>query len=182
MREVSTNARFVRDRAELLPAGLGTFRVATFAASFHWMDRPKVACAVHGMLERDGAAVQVDTQAYRSPVEDSVDVLRVRYLGPDKRAGQSIRNTSPSGEDDVFQAAGFRPMEVVTVADGRVLERSVDDLIAQHLSSSSTAPHLFGDRLGAFVADLRGALLAVNPAGTFTVILPDNQLRIWRPR
>jgi hypothetical protein len=73
-------------------------------------------------------------------------------------------------------------MEVVTVPDGRVLERSVDDLIAQHLSSSSTAPHLFGVHLDAFVADLRGALLALNPAGTFTVTLPDNQLRIWRRR
>jgi ubiquinone/menaquinone biosynthesis C-methylase UbiE len=177
-----TNARFVQERAESLPAGLGTFRVVTFAASFHWMDRPKVASAARGMLEAGGAAVQIDTQAYRSPVEDSVDALRVRYLGPDKRAGQSIRNNSPSGEDDVFQAAGFRPMDVVTVPDGRVLERSVDDLIAQHLSSSSTAPHLFGDRVDEFVADVRGALLAANLSGTFTVTLPDNELRIWRPR
>jgi ubiquinone/menaquinone biosynthesis C-methylase UbiE len=175
------NARFVRERAELLPAGLGTFRVATFAASFHWMDRPKVARAVRGMVEPGGAAVQVDTRAYRSPVEDAVDELRVRYLGTDKRAGQSIRNTSPSGEDDVFRAAGFRPMEVVTVPDGRVLARSVDDLIAQSLSSSSTAPHLFGERLDDFVTEVREALLAQNPSGAFTMTLPDNQLRIWRP-
>src|SRR5262245_12689215 len=46
-----TNARWVLERAESLPAGLGAFRVATFAASFHWMDRPKVALAVRSMLE-----------------------------------------------------------------------------------------------------------------------------------
>jgi SAM-dependent methyltransferase len=177
-----TNARFVQETAEALPAGLGAFRVATFAASFHWMDRPRVATAVRGMLDEGGAAVQVDTAAYRSPVEDAIDALRVRYLGADRRAGQTIRNTSPSGEDEVFQAAGFLPMEVLTVPDGRVLERSVDDLIAQSLSSSSTAPHLFGDRLDDFVADVRAALLAANPSGTFSVTLPDNRLRIWRLR
>ena len=36
------NASWVRLRAEDLPAGLGSFRVVTFAASFHWMDRPRV--------------------------------------------------------------------------------------------------------------------------------------------
>ena len=174
------NARFVRERAEALPAGLGAFRVVTFAASFHWMDRPRVAAAVRTMLEPDGAAVQVDTRAYRSPVEAVTDELRVRYLGPDRRAGQSIRNTSPSGEDDVFQAAGFRPMEVVTVPDGRLLERTADDLVAQSLSSSSTAPHLFGDRLDQFVTDVRSALREANPSDRFTVTLPDNELRIWR--
>ncbi|HTN80813.1 MAG TPA: class I SAM-dependent methyltransferase [Acidimicrobiales bacterium] len=180
-REV-TNARFVLERAEALPAGLGTFRVVTFAASFHWMDRPRVAHSVRGMLEPGGAAVQIDTQAYRSPVDDAVEKVRVRYLGPDKRAGRSIRNTSPSGEDEVFRAAGFQPMQVVTVPDGRVLDRSVDDLVAQHLSSSSTAPHLLGDRLDDFVADVRAALLEANPSGMFAVVLPANQLRIWRPR
>ena len=40
------NATWVRQRAEALPAGLGSFRVVTFDASFHWMDRPRVASAV----------------------------------------------------------------------------------------------------------------------------------------
>ncbi len=175
-----TNARFVRERAEALPAGLGMFRVVTFAASFHWMDRPRVATAVRGMLEPNGAAVQIDTPAYRSPVEPTIDELRVRYLGKDRRAGQTIRNTSPSGEDGVFRAAGFLPAEIATVPDGRVIERTVEDLIAQSLSSSSTAPHLFGDRLDEFIADVRGALLDVSPSGRLSVTLPDNELRIWR--
>jgi 2-polyprenyl-3-methyl-5-hydroxy-6-metoxy-1,4-benzoquinol methylase len=60
------NASWVRRRAEDLPAGLGRFRTVTFAASFHWMDRPRVASAVATMLEPGGAAVQVDAQGYRS--------------------------------------------------------------------------------------------------------------------
>jgi SAM-dependent methyltransferase len=175
------NAHFVRERAEALPAGLGTFRVVTFAASFHWMDRPVVAAAVRTMLEPGGAAVQIDPPGY-GPSNEVVREVRVRYLGVDQRAGRTIRNTSPDGEDDVFQAAGFRPMDVVTVPDGRVIMRPIDDLVAQALSSSSTAPHLFGDRLDDFVADLRAALLDAHPSGFAELVLPDNQLRIWRPR
>jgi ubiquinone/menaquinone biosynthesis C-methylase UbiE len=33
-----THVRWVRARAEDLPAGLGPVRVATFGRSFHWMD------------------------------------------------------------------------------------------------------------------------------------------------
>src|SRR4051812_19726647 len=36
-------------RAEELPDGLGTFRVVTFAQSFHWMDQPRVARQVRPM-------------------------------------------------------------------------------------------------------------------------------------
>ena len=39
------NASWVCQRAEALPA-CGSFRAVTFAASFHWMDRPRVASAV----------------------------------------------------------------------------------------------------------------------------------------
>jgi ubiquinone/menaquinone biosynthesis C-methylase UbiE len=59
-RRGASNATWVRQRAEALPAGLGCFRVVTFAASFHWMDRPRVAAAVATMLDPGGAVVQVD--------------------------------------------------------------------------------------------------------------------------
>jgi hypothetical protein len=107
-------------------------------------------------------------------------VLRRRYLGSDTRAGQGIRNTSPSGEDGVFRQAGFLPAETVTVPDGRVLERTADDVVAGVFSLSSTAPHLFGDRRENFEAELREILAQASPAGRFSVRLPDNILRIWR--
>ena len=58
----------------------------------------------------------------------------------------------------MFQAAGFVPEELVVVSDDRVLERSLEDVVAWVLSTSSTAPHLLGDRLDDFIADLRGTL------------------------
>jgi SAM-dependent methyltransferase len=186
------NASWVQMRAEDLPGPLRTFRVISFGQSFHWMDRPRVAAAVREMLDANGAVVQVDlwhtsppNQVFPSgpypPIpEEGIDELRRRWLGPDRRAGQGFRNSSPDGEDAVFQAAGFAPEELVVVPDDRVLERSVGDVVAWVLSTSSTAPHLFGDRLDDFRQDLRGLLLDASPEGRFSVPLSDNRLRIRR--
>lgn len=186
------NARWVGLRAEDLPAGLGGFRVVTFAASFHWMDRPRVAATVRDMLVDGGAVVHVDNRHQDSlaPSTDlpavpdaEIDGLRRRYLGDDRRAGASIRNTSPGDEDDVFRDAGFAGPDVVVVPDGRVVARSVGDVVAATFSMSFMAPHLFGDRLGELEADLRRILeAAAGPGGSFGVRLPDNVLRIWRRR
>ena len=170
------NATWVQLRAEDLPAGLGPFRVVTFGASFHWMERAKVAAIVRDLLEPGGAVVQVSTWNHIA-LPEAVEALRVRYLGPDHRAGQSIRTSSPTGEDAVFQGAGFPPMEEVAVPDGRVVERSLDEAVHHVLSMSGTAPHLFGDRLDAFVADLRSAL---EPHAPFRVTLGDTSVRLWR--
>jgi SAM-dependent methyltransferase len=190
------NVTWVRERAEALPARLGSFRTVMFAASFHWMDRPRVAAAVATMLDPGGSVVQVDAPGYRSdeqaaearrgslpfppPPDDTLDRLRREYLGSDRRAGRGVRNTSPSGEDQVFRQAGFLPALTVTVPDQRIVEQTVDDVVARVFSSSSTAPHLFGDRRDGFERDMRKILAQASPAGRFSVRLPDNILRIWR--
>ena len=187
------NTTWVQMRAEELPASLGTFRVISFGQSFHWMDRPRVATAVRDMLDPNGAVVQVDLWHTSPPDEQprngphpavpeaAIDELRRRWLGPHRRAGQGFRDTSPSGEDEVFQSAGFAPERIVLVPDDRLMTRSADDVVAWVLSTSSTAPHLFGERLEDFVQDLRSLLLETSPDGLFTVALSDNRLRIRRP-
>ncbi|MEX0784242.1 MAG: class I SAM-dependent methyltransferase [Dehalococcoidia bacterium] len=186
------NARWVHLRAEDLPGNLGTFRVITFAQSFHWMVRDQVAAAMLAMLEPGGAAVHVDSRAqngvapppdaqFPGQPEAAIAELVRAYLGPERRAGQGIRNASPGDEDEVLRWAGFVGPDVVVVPDGRLLERSVDEVVAERFSSSGSAPHLFRDRMPQFEADLRRLLLAESPAGRFCVQLPDNQLKIWRP-
>lgn len=187
------NVEWLQMRAEQLPDDLGSFRVITFAQSFHWMDRARVASVARTMLDAPGAVVHVDLWHRQAPdarpsgpsppvPEDAIDALRVRWLGPHRRAGQSLRDTSPSGEDELFEGAGFAPEEIVVVPDGRVVERSIDDVIAWVLSMSSTAPHLFGEHLTEFEHDLRKLLVEASPAGRFSVRLADNRLRIHRPR
>jgi len=191
----TANASWAQVRAEDLPSGLGAFRVITFAQSFHWMDRPKVAAAVRSMIEPDGAVVQIDPgiDGFAPPAGTvagpypevpfrAIDGLRIRYLGPDRRAGRGFRNSSPSGEDEIFQAAGFLPEVRLVVPGARALDRTTDDLVAWVFSASSTAPHLFGNRLGEFEADLRALLCDASPSGQFSVQLSDTTARIRRPR
>ena len=183
------NARWVHARAEDLPADLGAFDVVTFAASFHWMDRPLVAGLIRTMLGPHGLVVHVDNRhqdrlarddALPAPPTERIAELRRAYLGEDRRAGQGIRNTSPDDEAAVFRAAGFAGPRLVVARDGRTIIRSADDLVAETFSLSSTAPHLFGDRRPRFEADLRRVLAEASPDGAFAVRLPDTDLKIWR--
>jgi hypothetical protein len=180
-------------RAEELPGGLGSFRVVTFAASLHWMDRPMVFSTVRDMLVDAGVVIHVDNPGYRLdsadagdlahplPPDDAITELRMSYLGPDRRAGRGIRNSSPDDEDDVFRASGFSGPEIVTVPDDRILVRTIDEVVASNFSSSGCAPHLFGDRLQEFEGDLRALLANASPDGLFSLALSDNALKIWRP-
>lgn len=188
-----TNVSWVLMRAEDLPGHLERFRVVSFAQSFHWMDRPRVALTTRVMLDPRGAVVHINTSIDGDPESAlralphppvpaaEIDRLRVHYLGADRRAGLGYRNTSPSGEDAIFQAAGFRPEESYRVRDDRVLERTTDDVVASVFALSSTAPHLFGDNLPRFQQDLRHVLDEASPSGLFSVPLKDNSVRVWRP-
>lgn len=179
-------------RAEELPAGLGTYRVVTFAQSFHWLDRPRVAAVARGMLEPGGALVHVGATTHRGtdptgplphpqPPWPAIEDLVRGYLGTDRRAGQgTLPGGTPGDEDDVFRAAGFTgPVELE--APGRVLARTADQVVAAVFSLSYAAPHLFAGRFAAFERDLRGLLRAASPDGVFSEQMREVTAKVWRP-
>lgn len=186
------NARWVLALAEDLPAGLGTFRVATFAASFHWLERDRVAAAVFSMLETGGAFVQVSASVdglldpdqplpYPPPPRDAIKALVRGYLGPVRRAGQGVLlYGTPDDEAAVLRRAGFDDPQVVEVRGREVIVRTIDDLVAAQYSNSASAPHLFGDRLTEFEAGLRALLAAASPSGLFAEQTGDAEVRVWR--
>jgi SAM-dependent methyltransferase len=184
----ATNARWVRLRAEDLPAGL--YRYATFAQSFHWMDRDRVARVVFDMLEAGGAFVHVNTVVadpphppplrFPTPPESEIDHLVRAYLGEARRAGRGVlAHGSPSGESLVLGRAGYRPVRVVPVQGRQVLDRNIEDIVAQVFSVSGSAPHPFGADLAAFEADLRRLLEQASDHGRFSQWLGDIQLDIY---
>jgi SAM-dependent methyltransferase len=186
-----TNARWLRVRAEELPPSLGQFRYATFAQSFHWMERDLVAAKVFGMLEPGGAFVhvggqQVDTPPaeplpHPPPPADYIRGLIQSYLGPDRRAGQGVlRYGTPGNEGEVLQPAGFEAPVSVRVTGGQVLDRTVDDVVAAVFSLSGSAPHLFGDRRADFERELRAGLTAASGSGLFSEQVPDLALVFYR--
>src|SRR5215213_9095539 len=130
------NITWVRARAEELPAGLGRFHVATFAQSFHWMDRDHVAALVLEMLEPGGPLVHIsdfkgdearessNKLSHALPPYEAIRELIRRYLGPVPRAGQGLlRYGSPDGEAVVLRNAGFQGSDRVLIPAGGVQVR-----------------------------------------------------------
>ena len=186
------NVRWQVLRAEDLPAGLGTFRLVTFAQSFHWMDRDRVAAVVHGMLEPGGTCVHVHATTHEGvappgplphpePPRAAIAQLVRRYLGPERRAGQGVLpGGTPSGEEGIYRAAGFsgpRRLEL----PGQLVDRSADEVVAAVLSLSGSAPHLFGPRLAEFDADLRALLRDTSPTGVFSQQMREIAVDLWTP-
>jgi SAM-dependent methyltransferase len=175
------NVRWVRARAEQLPLDLGTFRAATFAASFHWMERDLVAATIRDMLEPRGAFVQISAETDRLPEPIAIKALTQRYLGPERHAGQGVlRHGTPNDELDVLRRAGFGEPDVIAVRGGGTVIRSVDEVVAAVFSHSASAPHLFAEHVGDFESELRALLTAAQPPGGFVDRIPDAELRIWR--
>ncbi|MEH0938652.1 class I SAM-dependent methyltransferase [Micromonospora sp. CPCC 205543] len=184
------NVRWVRARAEELPAGLGAFRVAVFAQSFHWMDQERVADTVHRMLTPGGVFVHISDVKeplpsaglpYPVPPTSGIRGLVRRYLGSVRRAGLGVlvRGT-PGGEAVVLARAGFAGPERLRVPADTVLERTVDDVVAWVYSRSDSAPHLFGPRLAEFDSDLRRLLQEASDGGRFSERVPDTEVFVWR--
>jgi SAM-dependent methyltransferase len=188
------NVTWYRMRAEDLPGRLGEFRVVTFAQSFHWLDRPRVARLVRSMLTCGGACVHVHASTHRGvrgedrlpyprPPHTGIDALVARYLGPVRRAGRGLLPAgTPDGEDEIIRSAGFRGPVRIEAGGGTVVERTADEVRAAAFSLSSAAPHLFGDRLDEFDRDLREILRAASPSGRFCERTRAVVLSVWRPR
>jgi hypothetical protein len=186
------NVRWVQMRAEELPGDLGTFDTIVFAQSFHWLDRPAVARVARAMLRPGGTVVHVGATTHRGdhstdplehprPPHARIEALVQRYLGPHRRAGASVIAGGPlTGEDDIFRAAGFagRSLDLPTA---ELVTRTEDDIVAATFSLSSATPHLFGERAGAFEADLRALLRRTSPGGVFSERTRGITLTLWRP-
>jgi SAM-dependent methyltransferase len=183
------NVRWVRTRAEELPAGLGVFRVAVFAQSFHWMDQERVAGTIRDMLTPDGAFVHVSEVKetppggldHPAPPFAAIRELVLRHLGPVRRAGQGVLpHGTPGGEADVLARTGFTCAARLRVPADEVRERTADDVVAWVYSRSDSAPHLFGERLGKFDRELRALLDAAAEGGRFAERVPDTEVFVWR--
>ncbi len=170
---------FVRATAEDIPRlGLPPMRVATFGQSFHRTDRIAVAEAVFSLLEPGGAMVLVvhDLDASRAPAgpghppipDEEVQALISRHLGPERRSGQRPASWFGSERfEETLARTSFGAATIVHAPGQPDITRDVDGVISGYLSMSYAAPHLFGDRLDAFVAELRRLLESRTATGRF---------------
>jgi SAM-dependent methyltransferase len=192
-----TNIDWVASRAEDLPPRLGLFRVVTLAQSFHWMDRDRVARVLYGVLAGDGTLVHIHATTHQGvdtdvalphprPPRGEIDELVTRFVGPQRRAGRSRLPPLPPDEaavgreeSAIYSAAGFTGPTRFEVP-GAVVVRSIDDVVASVFSLSSAAPHLFGDRVELFEAELRELLVRASPEGRFSEQMREIAVDVWR--
>jgi ubiquinone/menaquinone biosynthesis C-methylase UbiE len=172
------NIRWVEAVAEAIPTlGLGSCKLVTFGQSFQWTDRERVAEAVYDILAPGGAlALIVNTVEGRPEPEgpdyppiphDEIREIVRRYLGPRRRAGQGFRTDPPDRYEDALARTRFGKPRIVFAPGRPDVVRDVESVLAGYLSMSYAAPHLFGDRLGAFEADVRALLTERSPSGLF---------------
>ncbi|MGQ0777657.1 MAG: class I SAM-dependent methyltransferase [Pseudonocardiales bacterium] len=187
---VTDKARWVQARAEDLPAGLGTFTIATFGQSFHWMDRDLVATTVKDMLRPDGTLVHIsDLKTETRSVDDlphpgvpyaAINDLVGRYLGPVRRASRGVLpHGTPGDEATVLSRAGFVGPRRYVVPGGQALERTCGDVWRGCSRHPHSAPHLFGTRRGDFEADLKQLLREIAPSGRFSERQPSTEVFFW---
>jgi hypothetical protein len=189
----ASNIQWRQLRAEDLPADLGTFRAATFAQSFHWMDQALVARRVRDMLGPSGAWVHVGATTHRGmpgedplphprPPWDRIDELVTGYLGPVRRAGQSLLPTGTrAGEEEIMRQVGFTGPARIEVGGNQIVDREVDDIVSAVFSLSNAAPHLFAAELPTFEADLRRLLTQTSDGGRFSERTREIAVVVWRP-
>jgi hypothetical protein len=97
------------------------------------------------------------------PHEEIAALVR-RWLGTVRRAGRgALPEGTRADERDVLESCGFRNRRAIDVARGEEIVRSEDDIVASVFSRSSSAPHLFGERVREFEAELRELLRGRGP-------------------
>ena len=164
------NIRWVQGLAEDLPAvAPGPYRLVTFGQSFHWTDEQQVAETVYDMLEPGAALaliVHTVTGRPRPPdpgvpaiPHDEIKALVEKYLGSTRRAGQGTAPQRTHRFEDVLARTRFGVPQQFFVPGIPDLLRDSESVLSGYFSLSSSAPHLFGDRLGDFAEEVR-ALLA----------------------
>jgi len=174
------NATWVQALAEDLPgAAPGTYRVATFGSSFWWTDEVRVAEAVYDMLAPGGALVLIMHKAGARAVPASpgpppiphaeIEALVGKYLGSARRAGQGAapRVRADHADEDAIARTRFGVPRVIFAPGIPDLVRDAESVLSGYFSSSWSAPHLFGDRVEAFAAEVRELLRARSPGGAF---------------
>jgi SAM-dependent methyltransferase len=172
------NIRWVQGLAEDLPAAApGPFRLVTFGQSFHWTDEQHVAESVYDVLEPDGGlALIVHTVTGRPRPPDpgfppiphaEIKALVQEYLGTTRRAGQGTAPERNHRFEDVLIRTRFGAPEYFFAPGIPDLLRDSESVLSGYLSLSSSAPHLFGDRLDDFCEQVRALLAGRSAEGIF---------------
>ena len=166
---------FRRLRAEDLPAGLGTFRLITFGASFHRVNQEHVTELVYGMLEPQGGLALLfppvpwrGDSSWKVALRQTVKEWTGMTLGGPFEPSQNVIGRSRFG---AYKVRSFQEDHIWSTAQ----------LVGFLLSTSFCSPAILPARAHEFEMDLATALLEAHPDGRFPDMLETTVVLSRKP-
>lgn len=165
------NIAWINKSADELDKTIGIFKLITLGASFHWLDREKFAKLAFDILSTDGGIFIAWTghsiwNKKRSQWEEKVLEIIKKYLGEERRAGDSVFQSRSDKHEDILKDAGFKRIEFGKYPSVTQIV-TVDDIIKGQYTTSYAAKNLFGDKASDFEKELTNELLKINPNNKF---------------
>ncbi|MFA5871570.1 MAG: class I SAM-dependent methyltransferase [Parcubacteria group bacterium] len=165
------NIKWINKSADDLDDTIGSFKLITFGASFHWINREKFANLANIILLDDGGIVVAWTgysiwKKQRNIWKNKVLEIIKKYLGEERRAGNGLYTEPPGKHEDILKKAGFKNIEYLKYPSA-VQIISSQDIIKQQYTTSYAAKKLFGNKAANFEKELIQELLKINPEDKF---------------
>lgn len=148
----------------------GRFDLITMGQSFHWMDQEPVLNRLHELLEGQGGlfivgsvpAVQNSRTAQK---DETIKSLVTKYLGPQRRAGNSIYEKPPKAYIDLFDASKFKNYKS-RIYETKVI-RNVNQELGNLYSMSWGRRIYLGDKIGQFEQEFKDEISRIPGPGNF---------------
>lgn len=180
----ASNIRWVNERAELIsPTTLGNFRLITIGRAFHWMDRELVLQRSYELLEEEGGIAIIgsrDGGIWESslPWKQRAIAVVKKWLGEQRRSGQGVRTSLDRNHDEFLAKSAFAR----TAEHEFQFEQNwtIDTFIGYLYSTAFCRRAYFGEQAEQFEADLRKALLQVEPSGQFQDRISGTVYLAWK--
>ncbi len=167
------NISWLCARAEDLSENSGVFRLTTVGAALHWMDQKVVLQKIYDHAEVGGGlAVVYDSAGSWATKDESTDpwqkkvreILK-KYLGEQRRAGNTFYQKPEEEFDDLVEQSPFGACEVW--AHEYTKEWSVESIMGFLYSTSFASRRLLGERVGEFESEIKTELSKIEPSGSF---------------
>lgn len=166
------SVKWILRAGEEIASDLGTFRLTTMGASFHWMEQEKVLKKIYDITENTGGLVIVNDSC--SPWHDKKPEkwqevrkrVMTKYLGDKRRAGNAFYDEPKERFEDLLKNSPFGGYEEWAHDYTRIW--TLESVIGFLYSTSFASQRLFGDKLDEFEQELKTELLKLKPDGIFT--------------
>lgn len=158
---------------ELGALGGGPYRVVTMGSSFHWMEQARVLELCYERTEAGGGIficglpgfVNIDNVPHDDPVGAIVQRVVRRHLGERRRAGSGYYSPPPKRWEEYLEESRY--VEIEQGAQAFEVVNDIESLLGVLYSTSFANKSVLGERVGAFEADLREELRALDPSGRY---------------